>query len=470
VIVLIDRMMIMMMITYIAITIINIASVLCYAITSFGSGVVYQLGWHLCTIIDSSVCDGALSTAVIHVTLAHVFTFPMQIYILRHRVNWSLAFLLTISQQAGLYGGLFLLFSYQSIWFYRGLALLFFLITVDMIYKELSIILNENGIMNKHQINMTKSNDSDDNSINKIKIDFTTDNIIGDLYGGGDIVEMGIGGNVSFTKEDKSDKKASDENSLSTAHQFFTIDTYSKFFITLFTGLTSGISGGLFSIGGPSLMWFISFYNLNSVECRATLAVAFWCENIGRLIYIFFLQNNNDVWTEQAAILFAILSISSICTLLLGNYLSKFVNQNMFRRMQLILVAAGSVLMAINGLNPIRTLIVSVLSLLFLGIIFATSYFVASKKSRCINMLCCLDSENEIDKSLDQFINSDSSDDDDKEMNTLFGNKRTKARIGSPANSPTKKKESVSMFQRSLYSVLTTEENNDEEKSDNVLF
>lgn len=460
----------MIIITYIAIVLINTVSVLWYAITSFGAGVLYQLGWHVCSIIDNSVCDGILSTAVIHITLAHIFTFPMQIYILRHRINWNLALLLTISQQTGLYGGLFLLFSFQTVWFYRGLALLFFILTVDMIYKELAHIVNEK-IMNKNQINMINSNDSDDNSINKIKIDFTTDTYSG-IYGGGDVVEMGIGSTFS-TKDTKtkSDKNTIDANGLSTdVHQFFIIDTYSKFSITVFTGITSGMSGGLYSIGGPSLMWFISYYDLDSIEVRATLAVAFWFENIGRIVYIFFLQNNNDVWNEQAAILFGVLSISSICTLLLGNYVSKFVSKIMFRRMQLILLAAGSVLMAINGLNPIRTLIVSGLSLLFLSIIFATSYLIASKKSHCINRLCCLDTENEIDKSLDQFMNSDSSDDDDQVMNTLFGNKRTSARIGSPVTSPSPTKKTNSIFQRSLYSVLTTEENNDDEKSDNVLF
>jgi hypothetical protein len=131
--------------------------------------------------------------------------------------------------------------------------------------------------------------------------------------------------------------------------------------------------------------------------------------------------------------------------------------------------------MAINGLDGIQTLIVSGLSLLFLCIILATSYMIATKQNECINRLCCLHTENEIDKSLDRFMNCDSlSDDDDKEMNTLFGNKKTSTRIGSsptssPRSSPNKK--IASIFQRSLYSVLTTEENNDsDERSDNVLF
>jgi hypothetical protein len=82
--------------------------------------------------------------------------------------------------------------------------------------------------------------------------------------------------------------------------------------------------------------------------------------------------------------------------------------------------------------------------------------------------------ENEIDKSLDQFMNSESlsDDDDDKEMNTLFGNKKISARIGSPTVSPkTSPTKSKSIFQKSLYSLLKTEENNnDDERSDNVLF
>ena len=485
----------MMILTYLSIVIINSVSVIIYAITSFGNGVLYQLGWHLCYLIASNVCDGLIDTVVIHVTVAHVFTFPMQLYLLRHRINWILALILTVSQQGGLYVGLFLLFQYpNSIWLFRGLALLFFLTAVDMIYKEMYITINDNN-NNKNQMNMISSNDSDDSNINKIKIELIT-TTTNNIYGGDDIVELGIGGTIksktnnnsqdSNNNSQDSNSNSQDSNSNSNIvidesklvqgdHKFFVIDTYSKFFITTVAGILSGVSSGMFSIGGPSLMWLITFYKLDSVECRATLAVCFWFENIGKLVYIFFLQDYVDVWNSQFLVLFIVLTVSSVSSLLLGNHIARYVSQTMFRRILTFLLSSGSVLMAINGLDGIQTLIVSGLSLLFLCIILATSYMIATKQNECINRLCCLHTENEIDKSLDRFMNCDSlSDDDDKEMNTLFGNKKTSTRIGSsptssPRSSPNKK--IASIFQRSLYSVLTTEENNDsDERSDNVLF
>lgn len=437
--------------------IINTVSVICYAITSFGNGVLYQLGWHICYLIDSNVCDGSLDSVLIHVTLAHIFTFPAQIYLFRDRINWTLAILLTISQQFGLYFGLWLLFTYQSIWFFRGLAILFFLTAIDMIYKELIITINTvDKSRNRNLMKIKGNNENDIDNINKVQIEMIETN---NIYGGNDIVELGIGGKDN--NEEKEDIKIE-------PHKFYVIDTSSKLMITLMAGLSSGISSGIFSVGGPSLMWFIAFVNLDSIECRATLAVCFFLENIGRLVYIFFFQDAVAVWNEQFVIIFIVLTSSSLISLYIGNYLAYFVDQTTFRRILIFLLTSGSLLMAVNGLDAIQTLIISGLLLLFLSILFATSYFIVSK-----NQLCC-DKDNEIDKSLDQFMNSGSysDDDDDREMNTLFGNKKISARIGSPTvtpkSSPTKSK---SIFQKSLYSLLKTEDNNnDDERSDNVLF
>jgi len=455
-------------ITYISMILINSVSVICYAITSFGNGVLYQLGWHICYLINSNVCDGSLDSVLIHVTLAHVFTFPMQIYLFRERINWTLALLLTISQQFGLYFGLWLVFTYKSIWFFRGLAILFFLTAIDMIYKELIITINiiskSNNKNMMMKINSNDSNDNDNNdNIKKIQIEMIGNN---NIYGGDDIVELGIGGKYINNEENKQNRNQIIEEKQT--HKFYVIDTFSKLMITLMAGFTSGVSGGIFSVGGPSLMWFIAFVNLDNIECRATLAVCFCLENIGRVIYIFFFQNTVAVWNEQYAIIFIVLTTSSLISLYIGNYLAHFVDQTTFRRILIFLLSSGSLLMAVNGLDAIQTLIVSGLLLLFLSVIFATSYFIVSK-----NPLCC-DKENEIDKSLDQFMNSESlsDDDDDKEMNTLFGNKKISARIGSPTVSPkTSPTKSKSIFQKSLYSLLKTEENNnDDERSDNVLF
>lgn len=125
---------------------INIFAVFSFAISSFGNGILYHVGWQLCSRY-SDICDGTVSTAVEHVTYAAILLFPMQIMNLRQYIDWKLAFNLCMTQQIGLFSGMYVIYSFHSIWIGRGLGILMLTITFYKINEELKVLNVENGLV-----------------------------------------------------------------------------------------------------------------------------------------------------------------------------------------------------------------------------------------------------------------------------------------------------------------------------------
>ena len=182
-----------------------------WAISSFGNGIVYHLGWALCKFFDNGdVCEGNLSVAVIHITLAAIVLMPSQLFILRTSVNWPLALHLTCSQQLGLYVGMYMLFLIDSVWLGRTLGLLFFLVALHLAITESTTISKALPPISSHP--------------------------------------------------------SSEEE-----HRY-EVDTWERRGLVWLTGLSSGLFSGMFATGGPPLMLFVAYQKIQSRECRATIS------------------------------------------------------------------------------------------------------------------------------------------------------------------------------------------------------
>ena len=122
--------------------------------------------------------------------------------------------------------------------------------------------------------------------------------------------------------------------------------------IVLTVGFAQGFLGGLFGAGGPILIWFISTYQLPSLESRATFQVSFACEIFIRLIYTYCVQTtNHHVRDAEYGYAFIVIIFTSLSGLALGNYIAKhYLNPSSFAKLLIGLLACGSVLMIIGGL------------------------------------------------------------------------------------------------------------------------
>lgn len=125
---------------------INFVAVVCYAISSFGNGILYVIGWQMCSRF-SSICSGLIPLAVIHISVACSLLLPAQAIILRKRINWKLAFHLFITQQIGLYFGIYALFSFTSVWLPRFLGLTFLCVAMHKLQQETKLVKEKTVIV-----------------------------------------------------------------------------------------------------------------------------------------------------------------------------------------------------------------------------------------------------------------------------------------------------------------------------------
>ena len=285
----------------VAIGLINGVGVLVWAISSFGNGIVYHLGWAMCRFLaQGDVCEGNLSVAVIHITLAAIVLMPSQLFILRSSVNWPLALHLTFSQQLGLYVGMYILFLIESVWLGRTLGLLFFLVALHLAITESTTV--------------SKSPISSHTSI--------------------------------ITEQSEEEHR-------------YEVDTWERRGLVWLTGISSGLFSGLFATGGPPLMLFVAYQKIQSRECRATISFCDLINNSGRMIFLLFFQKKINLWSVKYGYTFEVLSVSIVVSLLLGNELAKLINPRIFRRILIVLLAFGSVFISVSGCTWQQVVIIS---------------------------------------------------------------------------------------------------------------
>ena len=110
--------------------------VIVYALSSFGNAIFFHVLYHACSVASPDLCNGGLPLVVAYITFGSIVLFPMQIVILYKHINWKLAFYLTISQQLSQYIGMYLLLTFDSIWFQRILGYFFYIVAVEMLYSN----------------------------------------------------------------------------------------------------------------------------------------------------------------------------------------------------------------------------------------------------------------------------------------------------------------------------------------------
>lgn len=120
-------------ITFIAVT--------TYAISSFGNGMIFHMGWQLCSRIGAgSVCSGEISTANVLITVAAFFVLPVQLYLLFHLVDWKLGLNLSFTQQIGVFIGMYISFVVHSDWVARGLGISMLAVAIQKTLSEINTI------------------------------------------------------------------------------------------------------------------------------------------------------------------------------------------------------------------------------------------------------------------------------------------------------------------------------------------
>lgn len=301
-----------------AVSIINGIAVLLYACTSFGQAILFHIGWHSCSLATGgSVCNADnLPLSVIYISYAGVLLFPCQLYYLRESVDWPLAWTISLSQQFGLVLGEYVLFSYRSIWITRLLSLIFYGLAMQKV-SAMSAILRP-------------------------------------------------------VVQDAENVPVAPPSATATAEvTSYPLHGY-HLLLVLIVGFSSGVFGGLLGTGGPPLIWFAAHASLPAIKVRATFALGFLLQNMSRLYYIFFVQEAiSGLQSLDNLYIFVALSASSMVALACGNVLARSINQDQFQVLLVLLLAGGSVLIGVEGMDSQGVLAVTGVSMALFALVVA---------------------------------------------------------------------------------------------------
>jgi uncharacterized membrane protein YfcA len=108
-----------------SLVLLNALSSLVYGIASFGNGLVFHVGWQVCSRISLNLCSGDTTIASIIISYATMIVAPVQAIYMWKTVDWKLFINLSIPQLLGTTIGISLT-SMSSPWFPRGLGLIMF--------------------------------------------------------------------------------------------------------------------------------------------------------------------------------------------------------------------------------------------------------------------------------------------------------------------------------------------------------
>lgn len=151
-----------------------------------------------------------------------------------------------------------------------------------------------------------------------------------------------------------------------TREERYVVDTREKRLTLIGLGLTSGVFGGLFATGGPPLMVFVAITHIQKDEWRSTVAFCYFVENVTRFIYLVLIRKEIDLESEY--LIAVAMVVSSVVGLAIGNKIAVHINQTLFRRLIVAVLACGSLMMLTSGFESwLMGTLISAGVLVFLG-------------------------------------------------------------------------------------------------------
>lgn len=294
------------LVLYCIIASLNVCSMFVQAISSFGYGLLYQLGWQILSQVSGTI-DGEISSATLHITLTTIISYPLQFSVLYKHTDWKLGLNISVAQQIGNCVGIYLVTTYDSDWLPRALGLL------------MSVVVVQRAV-----------------------IEAKANSLFAD-------VAAAIDSQNAITE--------------------YTFNSWESYAIVYATGLVSGVFGGMFGAGGPPLVYFTSAINLDKDVSRATLMLIFVLQNFGRVAFMYIVTPSDAekefaFHTENFWILFAVLNGAAWIALVLGNIAVKHINQKCFRYLNLSVLTLGSVLFLTEGLQAMDRVLAAMGALL----------------------------------------------------------------------------------------------------------
>ena len=337
------------------VVIIFIANV-CYAVSGFGSAILFQIGWHIAEIagVDGA---GGIKEAVAYLSLVSFTVASFQSLWLRAHVNWPLTLLMSCGSLLGMTGGLYATTHLKDdVWLKRAAGVGFFALAV----YELTCKHARCGRGKSPLVGAVASSGTDDEvELRALARD------------AGDEKE---GREAEDVEEALAAEAPATSPAAAAAPSRFRPcaggpEKSSRVGSLLFTAVSSGLLTGLFGTGGPPFMLWVSHQfargSITVDEWRATRAASSMLTAPLRFAYLLVAGAGGALVTHGArgevtvgigGVLLALaMGASGVCAVLIGNACcSRFLDRAAMRRLILYLLLLGSALLVTAGVDLSR--------------------------------------------------------------------------------------------------------------------
>lgn len=329
--------------TCVATIIIVFIGTICFAITSFGGDIIFQIGWQLCFLINSTVCNGDLTSSLGIITLVEFIKYPIQVQQYYKYVNWNLTIKLSSAEVLGTITGLLILSRFGENGLLKcGLGVVMLLIVIWQI-SNLEKEDNYNSLPTETSHIDTEATSTTYNPIERgIQLSNLTNTY-----------ESRIG-HVDIDSNDKNSDDSDDTHEKSKYK--FHLHSSGVNLVIFLAAYCAGILGGMYGTSGPPFMVLANMLIINKNEWIGSICISYLFENITRFIYLAIVEpsafsvDSSESWSDVVGFAFGTL-IVTILGIALGNMIGFFVDIHLWRKMLVGLLIMGSVLMIYSGLQ-----------------------------------------------------------------------------------------------------------------------
>lgn len=363
-----------------------------FGVTSFGGDIVFQIGWQFCYLINRNVCNGDLLAALGIITIVEFIKYPIQVNYYKEYINYELAMKLSIPQVFGTITGLLILTEAGANGGLKcGLGILLLMIVAWQLYnwdKEIASHLTNDTATNRDLVvgkDPTSSTNTKEERFSNLIVNDVEGNPTMSNYSGGSISNHVEFIDSKYNQEQHKDKQESNNgacresaldiwnpltkrNSLKESilssdeediHLFRRVNrsipiNKSLSYIIYLTAYCAGILGGMYGTSGPPLMILASYLIIDKYEWIGSVCVAYLFENITRFFYLIiwhrdaFIISDGNEWYDYLIFITGSI-IASLVGLYSGNWIGEFVDIVLWKKLLLVLLVLGSVLMIYSG-------------------------------------------------------------------------------------------------------------------------
>ena len=244
--------------------IIGYISYTAWALTGFGSAIIFQISWYFISLFygNGDIVDGLL-----YLSIAGLAVNPYQAYLLHKYVYWKMVFIMIIGFVPFMLIGIQVLLYVKSPWLKRSLGILFLLQWFKMMYDQRQHEKQEVGKKNKRQKNIennivnTNNTTKKDGVLDKQEEEDDEQRVIemkegklsianGDGNTRNNNIEIEIKDNLDDSNNDMDVTKITSSVLINNNVDTFEINDWKSILILLITSSFAGFLGGLFGTAG----------------------------------------------------------------------------------------------------------------------------------------------------------------------------------------------------------------------------